>query len=412
MFLLLFVWQLEGFAERRMELFELQSCSAYEKQKSRLAVDFCAFLESHSEDSEGARTARSPFVASPEDVIMFLFSRDSNGRTTVHRSSCEFLGLHGPRPCACPTRLAAGTLDSMVGKLQAFFNSIGRQGPYSSVGPSGNPCQSQEVKLWLKSSVKEQRRARVTPHQSAPFFSEHLRHLVQCIRERLRLSSAQPFFPERYVFLRDLAFFTCQWFAGDRAHDIGNLIGRDVSRLDSGNIVMNHRIGKTVRESDGDLVVIPVIPEEPDLCPVSALDEYVFSCKSHGIDVLSSYLFRPLEPRRRSSLLSSPFTSSNATKRLRTYMKNGPYDVSSLTAHGLRAGCAITLLLLDCSPDEVKAHCRWASDRVFRHYTRLERVTGLESSANALRKGLSDHGEAKAAFYNALNNGSGFSPAF
>lgn len=181
------------------------------------------------------------------DVTKFLFSRDARGRTQVHRPGCQFLGLHGSHDCGCVKRLAAGTLDSMIGKLQAFFNGIGRVGPYSALEGSGNPCLSPEVKLWLKSSVNEQRRARITPHQAAPFFSEHLRFLVKDIRSRLASASSRSFLPHRFVLLRDLAFFTCQWFAGDRAGDLGNSIGREVSRLENGNLLMNHVIGKTVR---------------------------------------------------------------------------------------------------------------------------------------------------------------------
>ena len=85
-------------------------------------------------------------------------------------------------------------------------------------------------------------------------------------------------------------------------------------------------------------------------------------------------------------------------------------DATFLTAHGFRAGCAITLLLLDCSPEEVKAHCRWASERVFSHYTKLEKVSRLEDSAAVLREGVvagpgPSRADSAAAFYDMLNSG-------
>ena len=103
----------------------------------------------------------------------------------------------------------------------------------------------------------------------------------------------------------------------------------------------------------------------------------------------------------------TPFTSSNATKRLRAYL---PGDIlPNASAHGARAGCATTLLLLGADMDEVKDHCRWASDRVFKQYHQLQKVSRVENSSNLLRKGVLSSGplsaDAVASFYNSLNSG-------
>ena len=352
-------------------------------------------------------------LASPEDVIKFLFFRDSRGKTQVHDVSCPNIGLRGSHDCACPFRLAAGTIDSMVGKLRAFFNKIGRSSSFSPTDPTGNPCASSEVKEWLKATSCEQRRARVTPHQAPPVFSDLLRFVAATIRKELS-SSHRSFFPSRFALLRDLAFFLVQWFAGDRAGDLGRTLTREVSRLECGALLFNHTLGKSVRQNDGDLIVIPAIPEEVDLCPVRAVDSYVSQCRDNGLDLLDGHLFRPLDASSRSFAVDTPFNSSAATRRLRLHLRHAPFDTSSFTAHGFRAGCAITLLLLDCSPDDVKAHCRWASDRVFSHYTKLHKVSRLETSAETLRRGVVSSpspsssspcdADAAAAFYARLND--------
>lgn len=69
-------------------------------------------------------------------------------------------------------------LYSFIGKLRAYFNSIGRCNPYRPGNLSSNPCASTEVKKWLKAASVEQRRAHVTPRQAPPIFSTHLRLLV------------------------------------------------------------------------------------------------------------------------------------------------------------------------------------------------------------------------------------------
>ena len=414
--LLVYFYQLDGYAERRVDLLSLTRSSAYEKQKDRLVIDFVAFLESNSSLPPSERTAASPLFATPEDVVKFLFYRDSRGRTQVHRLGCENLGLSGRFPCGCPLRLVAGTVDSIVGKLRAFFNSLGRPNAYSPADALGNPCASPLVREWLKATCAEQRRARITPRQAPPIFTQHLRYLVAEIRRRLEIASGS-FVPERFALERDLAFFLVQWFSGDRAGDLGNSVGKEVTRLECGSLLFNHTIGKTIRQSDGDLVVVPSVPEDPDLCPVRAVDVYVGHCKDAGIDVINGYLFRPLDSRSRQVVMASPFSSSSATKRLRLYLRNASFDASSFTAHGFRAGCAITLLLLDCSPDDVKTHCRWASDRVFSHYTKIGKVSRLETSAAVLRDGVSATGgsapaDAAAEFFTLLNSGQQQSRAF
>ena len=410
-------FQLVGFTARRDDLLRSTKGTAYETQKSRLVIDFVAFLESNASLPLLDRTASSALLASPEDVVKFLFHRDARGKTQVHRLECEHLGLAGRFSCGCPLRLAAGTIDSIVGKLRAFFNNLGRPNAYVPGDPSSNPCASPLVLDWLKASFAEQRRARITPHQAPPIFSEVLRYLALEIHRQLAVASGESFLPARFVLERDLAFFLVQWFSGDRAGDLGNSVGKEVTRLECGSLLFNHTIGKTIRQSDGDLVVVPSIPEDPDLCPVRAVDTYVRHCKESGVDVVNGFLFRPLDARSRGKVLATPFSSSAATKRLRFYLRNAPFDSSALTAHGFRAGCAITLLLLDCSPEDVKTHCRWASDRVFSHYTKLGKVTRLETSAAVLRDGVSSASgtslaDSAAAFYTRLNSGRQQSHAF
>ena len=158
------------------------------------------------------------------------------------------------------------------------------------------------------------------------------------------------------------------------------------------------------------------LPEQGFILSVLAADNYAKACKDNKIDVVNGFFFRPLDARTRLEVLNSPFSSSSATKRLRLYLKDAPFDSSAFTAHGFRAGCAITLLL-NCSPDEVQSHCRWASDRVFAHYTKLDKISRLEVSAVGLREGVSGshknlEADSAAAFYRRLNSVSSPSRAF
>ena len=87
-----------------------------------------------------------------------------------------------------------------------------------------------------------------------------------------------------------------------------------------------------------------------------------------------------------------------------------------VSAHGARAGCAATLLLLGASKEETMDHCRWASDRVFRKYHQLLKVSRVQNSSHRLRSGVLDadglSADAAAAFYESLNNGENQELAF
>ena len=407
--------QLLGYHARRDALLHQVRGSKYEIQKSRLADDLCTFLLAHSALPAPFATASSPDAATPDDIGKFLFFRDSRGRTQIHIPSCDFLGLSGLKDCGCPVGLAAGTIDSMVGKLRAYFNSRGQTSPFSPGDKKSNPCDSTFVRDWVKSAFKEQRVARVTPHQAPPIFSTHLRLLVAEIsRQLLALPVSAPFFPMRFCFLRDRCFFLVQWFAGDRAGDLGHAVGKEVSRHSSGALIFKHTIGKTIRQSGSQILIVPQIPEDPLVCPVAAFDEYVGACLASGLDLKKGYLFPPLSLPLRNGIKNVPFTSANATKRIRSYLSND--ILPDVSAHGARAGCAATLLLLGASNEEVMDHCRWASERVFRGYHQIQKVSRVQGSALRLRDGILAEGEdsadAAAAFYDSLNSGSHQSPAF
>ncbi|EDO41137.1 predicted protein, partial [Nematostella vectensis] len=83
----------------------------YQRQKSALERKLGSFL-----------SALSPPKAIPsatsENLIKFLISRDNGGRTVVHNGSCTRVD------CGCPTRLASGSVDFLIGKLKAIYNNL------------------------------------------------------------------------------------------------------------------------------------------------------------------------------------------------------------------------------------------------------------------------------------------------
>ena len=159
------------------------------------------------------------------------------------------------------------------------------------------------------------------------------------------------------------------------------------------------------------------VPECVELCPVAAFDAYVSACVSGGLDLKRGYLFPPTVPPRHTSVRDAPYTSTAATKRLRAYLPD-----EGLSAHGSRAGCAITLSMLGASHEAVMGHCRWATERIYQHYTKLDRVRRLDDSARLLQRGVASSSDvasgvapdadSAAHLYELLNSGLRQSQAF
>ena len=61
--------------------------------------------------------------------------------------------------CNCPTRMAAGTVDSLLGKLTAILNNIRRS---HDSNPVAHPC----VKEYIKFFRKEQASKAIVPSQA------------------------------------------------------------------------------------------------------------------------------------------------------------------------------------------------------------------------------------------------------
>ena len=396
------------------QIMRLIEDTPYEKQKADLIRDFESFLSLHHHGP--LQTSSRLACATPQDVTKFLVQRGRNGRTQVHEDGCQFLGLHGVQACPCPKRLASGTIDSMIGKLRAFFNRTGRSDPWRLGNPCANPCDAPDVKLFLRGSQKEQRLAHVTPRQSPPIFCGIVRQISEFILGRIAASPSAPFH-KLFSLFRDRAFFLSIWWVGDRAGDLGKAKGVEVTRLRCGSLLMNHTVGKTVRQQDGSLLCLPSVPEEPSMDPVSALIAYVDLCKQNSCDVVHGFLFRPTFGGDHRIIRNRPFTSQAANERLAFYCKSLGLP-SDLRVHGHRAGCALTLRLLGVSKEEVMGHCRWSSERVFEHYTKVDRINRIKGSVLALKSSFVRDGagtckaDAATAFYASMDAGEGFSRAF
>ena len=159
---------LKDIEDRISELKEIRSNKPYEKQKSSTHRELVRFLAS-------LPTPKSLPSASPGDIQKFLVWKDKSGRTKVHQMSCPQAGQTRPSSCSCPTRLAAGTVDSLLGKLRAIFAEAGLGGEWDDRLGIGNPVSHPSIKNYLKLIKEEQAKARVCPKKAVPCFLKNFK---------------------------------------------------------------------------------------------------------------------------------------------------------------------------------------------------------------------------------------------
>ena len=110
---------------------------------------------------------------------------------------CPRRGLGDPSQCGCPHRLAAGSVDSLTGKLRAIVKENDRAGDWEERLGLGNPAASLLVRKYLKCIKEEQATAGLAPKQATFLFvdklarpSDHLdRRLEACKNDPLKCIS-------------------------------------------------------------------------------------------------------------------------------------------------------------------------------------------------------------------------------
>ncbi|XP_045197171.2 uncharacterized protein LOC123551928 [Mercenaria mercenaria] len=305
---------------------------------------------------------------SPEDIRKFLVWKDEFGKTKIHTASCPYIGSSDSRiNCACPLRLAAGTVEGVINLLCRIFEDHGFGRFWDSMTMQGNPVCSPIVKEYLTRIREEQAKANVLPKQAKPIFMSKLRSIARYIDMQLARSDITS--RERYVLLRDQAWFKLQFFAGDRAGDLSFLLSQQVRSLSDGSgLTVTHTFGKTLRGNRGKVNEF-VVPKCADtlICPVNGLNTYVASSKAMGVNLTLGYMFRIVSDS--GVVLDQQVSYSVVYERMRHYLTVlGIYDGE--TPHSFRAGCAVSLNVAGCSSADIMDHVGWFGSESAEYYSR------------------------------------------
>lgn len=386
-------------AERLQQLSQQRSSSRYAKQKSALELELGQFLASLT-------TPKSLSSALPADIKAFLVWKDRGGKTKVHQSACPAVSQTG-MSCACPKRLAFGTVDSLIGKLRAIFVEHGRGSEWHSLLGVGNPAACRSVKTYLADVREEQLRARITPRQAEPIILSDLR-VISGYLEKMLLNSSVLSAIQVFIYARDQALFKALFFAGDRAADLLQVKVSDILRFpDDSGFLFNHVWTKSLRSGDANVFAFKR-GSNTSVCPVRGLEMYFNICKLLGIRLSPGFLFRLVT---KSNLVGPHCLESAAAQaRLKIYTSILSKQLSSdhFTLHGFRSGAAVSLALEGVSLHEIMDHVGWRSSKTALHYIKLKQVVNPAGAAAKLADLPLESGES----YKRLNNLKGFSQAF
>ncbi len=179
------------------------------------------------------------YSATPKDLCLFLIHKDRAGKTQVHSENCMHMGEGGCFQCGCPMRLAAKTVDSLIGKLRSILNNVGRGRDWDSRFLAGNPAASPVIKNYVKLMKEEQAKAGVKPKQAVPIFMDKLVQLLYRLQKKMQCSSYTPL--QRFLYARDQSYFKLDLFSGDRPSDLGLTRTQDIIRFPNDDgLIFNH----------------------------------------------------------------------------------------------------------------------------------------------------------------------------
>lgn len=371
---------------RLREIDRKARAGAYAKKKEALVVELEGFLSSTG-SQESVRTV------SDINLRRFLVFKDRKGKTQVHDTVCPFLGKNGSKPCACPKRLAAGTVESLIGQLKDVFKRQGRGETWDEARGVGNPACAVSVKEYLKVVRQEHSQARVTPKQAKPLFLGKLERVCDYLGREILYGELS--LGDRFMALRDRAFFCLQFYAGDRAGDLCHLVAQEVRALPEGEgLVIRNTQGKNHDSSNASTCVIRPCMNKV-VCPVYNLQAYVKGAQAMGLSLRVGYVFRRMGSKL--EVLEGPISYDTVYDRLKVHLVTlGIYNGE--TPHSIRGGCAVTMQVTGAAKGvgDLQQHMGWRSSAMPARYARMKGAQGVEVSKR-LQKAIDGQSDVAAS---------------
>ena len=198
----------------------------------------------------------------------------------------------------------------------------------------------------------------------------------------------------------DQAYFKTAFFNGDRPGDLGQVKTPEILRFpNDAGFSFKHIWGKTIRDGDQNVFGIRR-NSQTAICPIRGIELYMDVARQIGINLTTSYLFRPTTTD--NGVRDAALSSATAEARLELYLKEMKADEGE-TPHGFRSGYAITLALKDADLSEIMEQVSWARRHTAFYYLQMAKVLSpggvsarlAETSVNEVATPCKDTNELK-----------------
>ncbi|CAC5361180.1 unnamed protein product [Mytilus coruscus] len=308
-----------------------------------------------------------------------LNEEEKGGKTQLHVTNCPLRTKHGLQVCKCPRTLASRSVDSLLGKIRALFRDEGRSGEWNPMLLTGNPAASHLLKKHLQVINQEQANASISVKQATPLMFSKLGKLCRHLSYRVSVE-VDPI--SKFLYARDLAYFSILCHSGSRGGDLGLLTADRCFQIpDSDGIFVSQTAGKVASlDNPRNFIVLP--SKDSDICPVKNFKKYITNAKELSITLTEGYVFR-IQDKGSRKIVNEPVTSSCMTERLKLHL-NVLKLYEGETSHSSRRGCAITLRMLGVNDEAINQHVGWGTKNMVDHYANVGKLISPKGPASVL----------------------------
>jgi site-specific recombinase XerD len=174
--------------------------------------------------------------------------------------------------------------------------------------------------------------------------------------------------------LRARALVLLGFFSALRRSELVLLRVSDVKQI-PGGLQLLIRASKTDKDSRGQSVAVPALPDQPDLCPVRAFRAWVAHADRKGTD----YVFCRLDDPKQ------PMQDRNVAEIVKQVAARAGLDPTQYAGHSLRRGFATAAGQVKAEERKIMQVTRHRSERMVREYIddgqRIENHPGLQIAA-------------------------------
>ena len=334
---------------------------------------------------------RPALDATPQHVVGFLMSRDSQARTLVHVVTCPHKSetKSTREACKCKTRVAAASISTMVGQLTACFDNVGRSGEWSPLHLTGNPCLSRPVRLFYQATKKEQLDAGVKVRQAPVFHVTAFNRMLEYCLLQAQLADSTNDRLTEFSWIQLALMFSLLYCSLNRGVNIAQLrwgqLVEMTNHTGSPALFMHASMGKTGGLSDTRQLIYLPYDGMAALGTFSTLQLYrLFMRATEHSEVpyatRTGFMFR-----KRLADPAEAFPTEKLASGLREVTAALAMTAWNITIHSFRASGAIAAVYAGLPVDLVMYIGGWSDPDMFDYYTLCRQMMGMpEDVADAV----------------------------